>query len=68
MGRDIYDIYDEKHWEVLVGTIIDRIGVEAFLDTTAYVLRQKQEQHAPASEHLGAVANGVEALTMLVHP
>jgi len=35
------DIYDEKHWEILIETIVDRIGVERFLATAACVLGRK---------------------------
>jgi dissimilatory sulfite reductase (desulfoviridin) alpha/beta subunit len=37
-------VYDTTHWEELIATIIDRIGVERFAETVAYVLEQKLEQ------------------------
>jgi hypothetical protein len=33
--------YDNAHWEALIGTIIERIGVERFIEMTAYVLDQR---------------------------
>jgi dissimilatory sulfite reductase (desulfoviridin) alpha/beta subunit len=33
-------LYDNKHWEELIGVIIERIGVERFIEMTAYVLEQ----------------------------
>jgi dissimilatory sulfite reductase (desulfoviridin) alpha/beta subunit len=35
------DFYDNKHWEELIGVIIDRIGVDKFAENVAYVLEQK---------------------------
>ena len=34
-------VYDVKHWEGLVDTIIDRIGVERFIDIVVYVLEER---------------------------
>jgi dissimilatory sulfite reductase (desulfoviridin) alpha/beta subunit len=36
--------YDSRHWEQLIGTIIDRIGVERFFDMVRYVLEQRGER------------------------
>lgn len=35
-----YD-HDNKHWEELIGTIIDRIGIHRFVEMAAYVADQK---------------------------
>jgi dissimilatory sulfite reductase (desulfoviridin) alpha/beta subunit len=35
--------YDAQHWEQLIGTIIDRIGVERFFDMVKYVLEERGE-------------------------
>ena len=35
------EFYDNKHWEELLGTIIDRLGVEKFAEMISYVLEQK---------------------------
>ena len=36
------DEWPSAHWEELISTIIDRIGVERFLEMATYVL---EEQH-----------------------
>jgi hypothetical protein len=33
--------YDRTHWEALIDTIIERIGIEAFFEMTAYVIDQR---------------------------
>jgi dissimilatory sulfite reductase (desulfoviridin) alpha/beta subunit len=43
--------YDNKHWEELIATIIDRLGVERFLEMVAYVL--EQQGHTQIAEKLG---------------
>ena len=35
------ELYDEKHWEALIGVIVDRLGVEKFAEMISYVLEQK---------------------------
>lgn len=35
------DFYDREHWEQLIGTIIDRLGVDQFFEMIAYVLEQR---------------------------
>ena len=35
------DFYDRQHWEALIGTIIDRVGVEAFIEHATYALEQR---------------------------
>jgi len=39
--------FDTRHWEALIETIVDRIGVESFLATAACVLRRKRAAARP---------------------
>ena len=39
------DFYDREHWEQLIGTIIDRLGIEGFFEAIAYVLHQRGPEH-----------------------
>lgn len=52
------DMYDKTHWEDLIGVIIDRIGVDRFIETAAYVADQKGyrqiAEHIGRLEHLAA--------------
>jgi hypothetical protein len=43
--------YDNKHWEELIGTIIERIGMARFLEMSAYVADQKG--HRQVADHIG---------------
>jgi hypothetical protein len=43
--------YDNKHWEELIGTIIDRIGMARFVEMVAYVADEKG--HKQIADHLG---------------
>lgn len=38
-----YD-HDNKHWEELIGTVIDRIGIHRFVEMAAYVADQRGYQ------------------------
>ena len=52
------DFYDKTHWEVLLGAIIDRLGVEKFAETVGYVLEQKgHERLGVACELLRRMAS-----------
>lgn len=53
--------YDDKHWEQLIETIVERIGVERFLDTSAYVLARRSDTDsiAEAVERLAMAAKAV---------
>jgi hypothetical protein len=33
--------YDKQHWEQLINTIIERLGVESFIEHAAYVLEER---------------------------
>jgi hypothetical protein len=35
------DEYDGAHWEALIGTIIERLGAERFVEMAAYVLEER---------------------------
>jgi hypothetical protein len=56
MGLD--DIYNKAHWEELIGVIMDRIGVDKFVEAVAYVADQKGFKQLAESigrlEHLAA--------------
>ena len=43
--------YDAKHWEELIGTIIERIGMDRFVEAVAYVADQKG--YRQVAEHIG---------------
>jgi hypothetical protein len=32
--------YDREHWEALIGTIIERVGLQQFLEILDYVLER----------------------------
>jgi hypothetical protein len=43
--------YDKNHWEELISTIIDRIGMDRFIETIAYVADQKG--YKQVADHIG---------------
>ena len=52
--------WPSEHWEALISTIVDRIGVEGFLEMCTYVL---QEQHGCAWVALAASRQTAEEAT-----
>jgi len=60
----IEELYSQKHWEILIETIVDRIGVGGLLDTTAYVLQRKYEER-PNAVHLLQIADEIDHLVPL---
>ena len=56
-------IYGKAHWEELIGVIIDRIGVDRFIEAVAYVADQKGykqvAEHIGRLEHLAAAEQWV---------
>ncbi len=43
--------YDTKHWEELIGEIIDRLGMARFIEMVAYVADERG--HKRVAEHVG---------------
>jgi hypothetical protein len=43
--------YDTRHWEELIGVIIDRLGMDRFVEMAAYVADQKG--YKQVAEHIG---------------
>ena len=56
-------MYDKTHWEELIGVIIDRIGVDRFIEAVAYVTDQKGYRQVAERigrlEHLAAAEQWV---------
>jgi len=47
-------MYGKEHWEQLIDTIIERVGVAGFLEAAAYVLEQKG--YVQTSSQIEAIA------------
>jgi hypothetical protein len=45
------EAYDRKHWEALIGVIIDRIGMHRFVEMVAYVADERG--YRQIAEHIG---------------
>ena len=43
--------YNKAHWEALIGTIIERIGMSQFIEMVAYVADEKG--YRQVAEHIG---------------
>jgi dissimilatory sulfite reductase (desulfoviridin) alpha/beta subunit len=43
--------HDTKHWEELIGEIIDRLGIDRFVEMVAYVTDEKGFKQV--AEHIG---------------
>jgi hypothetical protein len=43
--------YDHKHWEDLIGVIIDRLSMAGFIEAVAYVADEKG--YRQVAEHIG---------------
>ena len=57
--------YDRTHWEELIGTIIDRIGMARFVEAVAYVADEKG--HRQVAAHIGRLEHLAAAEQRTVH-
>ena len=57
--------YDRTHWEELIGTIIDRIGIHRFIEAVSYVADERGFKQV--AEHIGRLEHLAAAEQPTVH-